>query len=51
MDSDFRRLILYTAVECGMSWDDATLELDAFMSGNLTTYTARIRRVMETLDA
>lgn len=42
-----RQGILYTAVEHGMSYADASNELDAYIAGNKGHYTQRIRRIIE----
>jgi hypothetical protein len=42
-----RQMILHTAVEHGMSFSDASHELDALIAGNDGAYTQRIRRIIE----
>lgn len=42
-----RQSILYTAVEHGMSFADASNELDALIAGNDGAYTRRIQRIIE----
>lgn len=46
----FRGYIIGSAMEYGMSFNDAEHELDALISGNTGTYTARIRSIIERLN-